>query len=70
MAVRTDSGGRAKVGVATRARVRPRPGGRQGAGVVTPVLAGAFRDPVVAAARRLELLVFAAILVLMVTKPF
>jgi hypothetical protein len=56
MAVRTDSGGRAKVGVATRARVRPRPGGRQGAGVV--------------AARRLELLVFAAILVLMVTKPF
>jgi hypothetical protein len=42
----------------------------RGRGAVTPALAGAFRDPVVTAARRLELLVFAAILVLMVTKPF
>jgi hypothetical protein len=39
-------------------------------GTVTPALAGALRDPVVAGARTLELVIFAAILTLMVTKPF
>ena len=39
-------------------------------GAVTPTLASAFRDPVVAGARTLELVIFAAILTLMVTKPF
>jgi hypothetical protein len=39
-------------------------------GTVTPTLAGALRDPVVAGARTLELVIFAAILTLMVTKPF
>jgi uncharacterized membrane protein len=39
-------------------------------GAVTPALAGAFCDPVVAAARALELVVVAAIVALMVTKPF
>ena len=39
-------------------------------GVVTPALAEALRDPVVALARRVELAVVALIVVLMVTKPF
>jgi uncharacterized membrane protein len=39
-------------------------------GALTPALASALRDPVVAAARVLELLVVAAILTLMVVKPF
>jgi hypothetical protein len=39
-------------------------------GAVTPELARAFRDPVVAAARALELAVVAVILTLMVVKPF
>ena len=42
--------------------------GEQGA--VTAALAGALRDPVVAAARLLELVVVAAILTLRVVKPF
>jgi hypothetical protein len=37
---------------------------------VTPALASAFRDPAVMAARRLELVVLAAIVTLMVVKPF
>jgi uncharacterized membrane protein len=37
---------------------------------ITPELATAFRDPVVAGARRYELVVVGAVLVLMVTKPF
>ena len=39
-------------------------------GQVTPELSAAFRDPAVAFARNYELLVIAAIIVLMVTKPF
>jgi uncharacterized membrane protein len=39
-------------------------------GRVTPALASAFRDPVVATARNLELVGVAVILALMVTKPF
>jgi Predicted integral membrane protein (DUF2269) len=39
-------------------------------GAVTPELARAFRDPVVAAARALELAVVAVVLTLMVVKPF
>jgi predicted integral membrane protein DUF2269 len=39
-------------------------------GVVTPALAEALRDPVVALARRAELVVVGVIIVLMVTKPF
>jgi uncharacterized membrane protein len=39
-------------------------------GALTPELASAFRDPVVAAARTLEVVVVAVILALMVVKPF
>jgi hypothetical protein len=39
-------------------------------GAVTPALTSALRDPVVAAARTLELVVVAVILALMVVKPF
>jgi hypothetical protein len=39
-------------------------------GRVTPALASAFRDPLVATARNLELVGVAVILALMVTKPF
>jgi hypothetical protein len=39
-------------------------------GAVTPALASALRDPVVAAARALELVVVAVILALVVVKPF
>jgi hypothetical protein len=41
-----------------------------GRGVVTPQLSAAFRDPAVRAARTYEVVVVAAIVVLMVTKPF
>jgi hypothetical protein len=40
------------------------------AGRVTPELREAFRDPAVAAVRWYELVVVAAVLVLMVSKPF
>jgi hypothetical protein len=40
------------------------------AGRVTPELPTAFRDPVVAAARRYEVAVVVVVLYLMVTKPF
>jgi hypothetical protein len=40
------------------------------AGRVTPELAAAFRDPVVAAARRYEVAVVVFVLYLMVAKPF
>ncbi|HYG72195.1 MAG TPA: DUF2269 family protein [Actinomycetota bacterium] len=39
-------------------------------GTVTPALSEALSDPIVAFARRVELAVVAAIIVLMVTKPF
>jgi hypothetical protein len=39
-------------------------------GEVTPALSLALRDPVVAAARAAELVVLAAVVVLMVVKPF
>ena len=42
----------------------------EAAGEVTPALTAAFHDPAVAAARWYELGVVAAIIVLMVTKPF
>jgi hypothetical protein len=42
----------------------------EGTGRVTPELTAAFRDPVVATARRYELAVVAFVIVLMVTKPF
>ena len=40
------------------------------AGVVTPELSAAFRDPVVFAAHVYELAVIVGIFVLMITKPF
>jgi uncharacterized membrane protein len=45
-------------------------GGAVEAGRVTPELTAAFRDPVVAAARRYEVAVVVIVLYLMVAKPF
>jgi hypothetical protein len=45
-------------------------GGAVEAGRVTPELTAAFRDPVVAAARRYEVAVVVVVLYLMVAKPF